>query len=433
MLFRSRGLWSAVSGEDTNADNDQRALALLGLYVKEHHLPLMERCKTAKEAWQQLEAMYQAKSNARKLQLRKELVQLKMGPGEPLTKYVGRARDIQDQLRAAGHDVADQEVVWAVLAGLPAVYDTVVTVLETTTDKDMSLEDILPKLLQVEQRERQMERPDERALMAKPSSGFGGGGKPGGGGQQGGADNRTCFYCKKKGHIKADCRKKKWDDARRSGGGKQQALQQKAHQQLSAIALTTQHCTEAVGFSSSISSTGSTQRWVLDTGASRHMTPHEGILVNVRPMTEDITVSFGNGGKFKPIAVGDVILRTGKTTLRLTDVLHVPVATENLFSVRHATNSGISFSFNSSGCRISKGGHTLVTAPCQGDNIYYLTGECKESSIAALLGQTTKESPELWHRRFGHLGYDNLAKLLTKDMVTGISISAIHARTERRS
>ena len=115
----------------------------------------MERCKTAKEAWQQFEAVYQAKSNARKLQLRKELAQLKMGPGEPLTKYVGRARDIQDQLRAAGHDVADQEVVWAVLAGLPAHYDTVVTVLETTTDKDMSLEDILPKLLQVEQRERQ--------------------------------------------------------------------------------------------------------------------------------------------------------------------------------------------------------------------------------------------------------------------------------------
>ena len=171
-LLISKGLWSAVSGEDTNADNDQKALALLGLYVKEHHLPLMERCKTAKEAWQQFEAVYQAKSNARKLQLRKELVQLKMGPGEPLTKYVGRAKDIQDQLRAAGHEVGDQEVAWAVLAGLPAAYDTVVTVLETTTDKDMSLEDILPKLLQVEQRERQTERPDERALIAKPSSGF---------------------------------------------------------------------------------------------------------------------------------------------------------------------------------------------------------------------------------------------------------------------
>ena len=88
--------------------------------------------------------------------------------------------------------------------------------------------------------------------------------------------------------------------------------------------------------------------------------------------------------------MGDVLLRTGKTTLRLTNVLHVPSATENLLSVRHATKSGASFTFSSSGCRISKDGTTLVTAPCLGDNIYYLTGECKESSVAALLGKTTK-------------------------------------------
>ena len=124
-LLISKGLWHAVTGDDANVDNDQKALALIGLYVKEHHLPLMERCDTAKQAWQQLEAVYQAKSNARKLQLRKELSQLKMGPREPLTKYVGRAKEIQDQLRAAGHEVGDQDVAWAVLAGLPAIYDTI--------------------------------------------------------------------------------------------------------------------------------------------------------------------------------------------------------------------------------------------------------------------------------------------------------------------
>ena len=359
-LLISKGLWSAVTDDDANVDNDQKALALIGLYVKEHHLPLMERCDTAKQAWQQLEAVYQAKSNARKLQLRKELSQLKMGPGEPLTKYVGRARDIQDQLRAAGHMVADQEVAWAVLAGLPAHFDTVVTVLETTSDKDMSLEDILPKLLQVEQRERQKERPDERALMAKPRNSFGSGR-----GHHVDKRGKICHYCGKKGHFKAECDKKRRDEARHSGGGKQQALQQQAHQQFSALALTMQHCKAAAGYgSSNRSSAISTHRWVLDTGASLHMTPHGSILVNVRPMTEDITVSFGNGSKGKPIAMGDVLLRTGKTTLRLTNVLHVPSATENLLSVRHATKSGVSFTFSSSGCRISK--DLCPRLPCTG-------------------------------------------------------------------
>ena len=35
-----------------------------------------------------------------------------------------------------------------------------------------------------------------------------------------------------------------------------------------------------------------------------------------------------------------------------------------------------------------------------------------------------KETPELWHRRFGHLGYDNLLKLKKINMVEGISVPA---------
>jgi hypothetical protein len=261
-LLITKGLWTAVSG-DATADNviDQKALALIGLHVKEYHLPMLERCDTAKDAWQELERVYQAKSNARKLQLRKELTTLKMGPAEPLTKYVARDQEIQDQLRAAGHNVVDQEVTWSVLAGLPAVYDTMITVLETTSDKDMSLDEILPKLLQVEQRLQTTERPDETALSAKPGNGFGGRSgntRPGShtGGQH--KETRICHYCKKVGHLKKDSYKKKRDDAAR---GQQQPLQQ----QFSAIALSAHNITNAGGTSAG--------RWVLDTGASRHITP----------------------------------------------------------------------------------------------------------------------------------------------------------------
>ena len=40
------------------------------------------------------------------------------------------------------------------------------------------------------------------------------------------------------------------------------------------------------------------------------------------------------------------------------------------------------------------------------------------------MARVSKESPQLWHPRFGHLGYDNLARLQTKDMVTGIATTA---------
>lgn len=204
-LLVTKGLWTAVTGSSIDEEKDAKALAQIGLHVKDHHLPVLERCATAKAAWEQLEAVYQAKSNARKRQLRKELSQLKMGPEEPLSKYVARAKEIQNQLRATGHDVADQEVAWALLAGLPPVYDTVVTVLETSSDADVKVDDILPKLMSVEQRMQSTEPDRTReaaALMANRTYGT--------------RETRTCYYCNLKGHIKKNC-KKRLQDMRNRG------------------------------------------------------------------------------------------------------------------------------------------------------------------------------------------------------------------------
>ena len=82
-------------------------------------------------------------------------------------------------------------------------------------------------------------------------------------------------------------------------------------------------------------STSSTYRWVLDSGASRHITPDESILMNKRPMDEPIVITFGNGGTSKTSTVGDVLLRTSDSVaFMLKDVLHVPGASEHLLSVR---------------------------------------------------------------------------------------------------
>lgn len=423
-----KGLWDSVTGTNTDASADKKALAQIILHVEDFHLATLVGCATSKIAWERLKAIYQAKTNARKLVLRKELIQLKMGATESLTVYAARAKDIQTQLRSAGDEIKDQDVALQFLAGLPPAYGTMSTVL-TAGEQELNIDNMLPKLLNVEQM-AQPERPSEAALYAKPNGGYGrgrgngsrsngrsfsSGNRFGSGGRHNNstAGKRRCFYCDKPGHIAAECRKKKADE--------QTASQRPAMH--GAIALTA-FGDEALDSVQAASTTSyQPTRWVLDTGASRHITGDKSILLNPRPLDSDITITFGNGGKGEATAIGDVLLKTSEATFWLTDVLLIPEASENLISVRHATKRGLDFRFNSDRCEIGRDGRKLATASCQGDAIYYLTGwsEHTASGDTALISRSSA-SPHLWHERFGHLGYENLARL--PSMVTGMDVSA---------
>lgn len=417
-----KGLWDAVTGTSSDATADGKALAQIILHVKDHHLSTLMGSTTAKSAWEKLKAVYEAKTNARKLLLRRTLTQLRMGATEPLSIYAARAKDIQTQLRSAGDDVRDQEVAMQFLAGLPPAYGMISTVL-TAGEQDLKIDTMLPKLMQVEQLAQPPEHRSEAALFAKPGSGFGrdrGTGRRGGNshpGKEQRSDSRTCFYCGRKGHIKRECYKMKRDQASKGGCGQQQPNQH------GAIALA---ATEAL---SAPHSGGQPMRWVLDTGASRHLTPDSSIMFNKRPVEDDVTITFGNGGVGKATAVGEVLLHTPDASFHLSDVLCIPEATESLISVRHASSRGLDFKFCADRCELTRNGRTVATAPSVGESIYYLAGWSKRTTDehTPALAAHSKETPQLWHERFGHLGYDNLERLTT--MVSGMHITADEFKT----
>ena len=107
---------------------------------------------------------------------------------EQLTQYVSRGKVIWTDLVAAGYNCEESEVTLSVLAGLPSEYDMIVTVL-TATDENLALDDIIPKLLPVEQKLSQ-QRETITAYSAK-------------------GDNRRCYRCGKVGHVRAQCKENK--------------------------------------------------------------------------------------------------------------------------------------------------------------------------------------------------------------------------------
>lgn len=399
LLLTHKGVWAAVK-EGTGNPNDQKALALIGLNVKDHHLMTIAECNTAKEAWETLEKVYKAKSNARKLQLRRELNSLKKEPSEPITKYVSRAKALQSDLLATGHEVKSCEVAWSVLAGLPKEYETVVTILESS-ETEPELDTLLPKLLHVEARlaKEGASKGDAAAYAAHGFQKHQSTKPPRKKGQTGGSrSNKECFYCGKKGHFKSDCFKKKRDEAAKGESASSQVALMAVHNGLS---------------------TG----WILDSGASQHMTCDKDQLQNIKTLMHPVTVSFANGQQVEADTVGDVLLmskvRESVEELLLTDVLYVPGASANLVSVNKAVQKGAAVEFNNNCCRVTVQGRMVVEAACR-DGLYHIPLHSQHNSM---LAASVQETAELWHRRYGHLGYSNLAKMQRLDMVKGISVT----------
>lgn len=476
MLLTHKGLWPAVAGTATSSgattssatsgddkattkattttdksNVDEKALTLIGLNVKDHHLPTLQDCKSAKEAWEALESIYKAKSNARKLQLRSQLNHLRKDPAEPLTKYFARAKGLWQDLAAAGLAMPAQELVWSILYGLPDDYRTAVEILEASGG-DLKLEDVMARLLLVEERQRRSDDSDTKALIARSSGrrfqgrqqGFGAsssnssgfGSKPfnsHGGGSSGGAyvhagskprpgarETRECHYCHKVGHLKRDCRKLAADQRRQQGGGGGAVA-------LMAAATTTSRAGEDV--------------WTIDTGANHHITPYKHLLMDIRSLESPVTVTFGNDTTTVANSIGTVVFNTYlscgvKRTVRLKDVLYAPGAScGNLLSIKQATAAGDKQAvFGNASCSIMcdngriviEGSSSSSTGGLYQVRVHYVPAALTKGMAATALLTTASlpETAELWHRRLGHAGYGALAKLQQHNMVSGINVTA---------
>jgi len=161
----------------------------------------VEKCETSKEAWDALAAVFASKSVARKMQLLRELMQLRLLPGEKLVVYTARVNALVHRLKDVGYEVAELVHVAVLLNGLPKSFETVVTVLEAS-DKELDVTTVVARLREAEQRTlNETAGAQELALVAKSKAGPR---RPKG----------PCWNCGELGHVRAECTHPKKDKDR---------------------------------------------------------------------------------------------------------------------------------------------------------------------------------------------------------------------------
>ena len=99
------------------------------------------------------------------------------------------------------------------------------------------------------------------------------------------------------------------------------------------------------------------EEWVVDSGATTHMTWDKGVFVTYAAMEDMPNVRLGDGRHMRAEGRGSVCLRVkddrdAECVIRLSSVLYVPDFSCNLFSVRDITDKGNRMLFDATTCSV---------------------------------------------------------------------------------
>ena len=169
--------------------------------------------------------------------------------------------------------------------------------------------------------------------------------------------------------------------------------------------------------------------WFTDSGASDHFSPHRELFSTFRKLDEPIFIETAEGTAIGTGTGTITLVVLGKddieTELQLNNVIYAPNMSTNLFSLMAAYDKGYETRITPGyGLRIFHG-ETLIAAAVrdQGGLFRLKTTIDSHAMMATQVPETTPELDiNIWHKRMGHLGEDNVRRLAK--MVEGMKIKA---------
>ncbi|MCO5560594.1 hypothetical protein L7F22_014209 [Adiantum nelumboides] len=166
--------------------------------------------------------------------------------------------------------------------------------------------------------------------------------------------------------------------------------------------------------------------WYFDSGASRHITSRKDLFCSLDAAPAGKKVTCANNASYPIKGVGKILITIlDGSDLCLPDVLYVPRIKKNLLSVSSLAKNGFRVIFEDDRCivRDRENGYSLITTGTLENGLFVLDGY--EKQIQACIAETKTQAmqdAELWHARFGHVGYGSLMTLQRHNMVHDLSL-----------
>ncbi|KAE8983908.1 hypothetical protein PR002_g23112 [Phytophthora rubi] len=383
MTLARKGLLAHVQGVKVESEiteawlvNDAKALGITAQGVELQHQTKIRSATRAIEAWGTLREFYNRTTLHNRVTMTRRLHEFKMDDGASMSKHLDAFDELVVGLQTMGEPVDEARQLVVLLSSLPVEFELISSIIENA--KDITLIEVKEKLLKEYERLEKKDTTTERAFKVNAGrfKGNKGNGRKWNGPKKNAGDFRgKCFKCNQPGHMKRDC-------PVRNAEGDDDAV-------------------FAVG-------TERLDGWLIDSGATAHMTPHRSDLLEYEALDTTMEVTIADGKKLTVAGRGTVrLLGLDQNRIKMVDVLHIPGLDRRLLSVGKLAERGLNVEFQRSSCVIWGNASAIALGKKIG-KAYMLDCDQEEARFVEYAGADSQW--ELWHARMGHPNKDALAK-----------------------
>lgn len=405
-------------------------------YLSDSFLNFAKQEYTAKNVFRSLDKVYERKSLATQLALRKKLLTFKLQGNTPLSKHFLMIDELFAELSAAGAKLQEADKISHLFITLPSSYDGIVTAIETLAEDNLTLafvktrlldhevklaaenRDTSLKVLHVETRTSTFKnKPNLGTSNFKFNKNFNHGSKqkykPN---KKTNNNNIKCYHCGRKGHTINDCFYYKRGNLNKNNNYNKKIVQTAQSNEPS----TANNESSSFAFMAGVNilTNGSNLSFLLDSGASDHIINKEEYTKEFVDLKPPIKIYIAKNGAY--------ISATKKGNLSVTsnigvegiieDVLYCPDVPYNLLSVRKMQQAGMTIIFNEHGVTINKGGKMIIEGKSF-NNLFSIDFQINDKKAFS----TQKGNYQLWHQRLGHIGKSKFIEMIKKSMVNDIN------------
>jgi transposase InsO family protein len=230
---------------------------------------------------------------------------------------------------------------------------------------------------------------------------------------------RLCFTCGKPGHIARHCflNKKKEKESANIASNKDN---EEDYAFVSAIVATND---EEHAFAINDGDNNTMAKWIIDSGATKHMTPHRAAFQTYEVISPPRNVHLGDDSIVHAVGVGtiveEVMVMGVKHKINIKEVLHIPKFKRNLISVVKLALNGLKVEFDDDACLVRAANRKVIARLPRVGSLYEMPFSMHD--MANVAHQMPQSAPlELWHRRLGHLNVRSVKAL--QSIVNGMHI-----------